>query len=162
MQLRVLIPNLAAGRGGAAAPRLRDSDWDVALLGHASPRLTRALARAAGAEYRHAGPAGRDGPAIVVRHDRIAAARVQRLRRWPQRDRALGVELGFGLWLVNAAVRTDEDERRALELTGRWSPGGPALCVVRLGRGSFRVSVSGPIEIVSTAEEELGVHLFTP
>lgn len=110
-------------------------DWDVALLQEVPPWWPETLSRRLGAEYRQV-PTSRNAllplrsaiarrypdliksngggaNAILCRRDRIAAHRTQVLCRRPERRTAHGVQLGYGLWLVNLhATAHDGDAAR--------------------------------------------------
>jgi endonuclease/exonuclease/phosphatase family metal-dependent hydrolase len=110
-------------------------DWDVALLQEVPPWWPEALSRRLGAEYRQVLTSrnallpmrraiarrhpdliksnGGGANAILCRRDRIAAHRTQVLCRRPERRTAHGVQLGYGLWLVNLhATAHDGDAAR--------------------------------------------------
>ena len=130
-------------------------EWDVALLQEVPPWWPDALSRRLGAEYRLALTSrnalaplrraiarrlpdviksnGGGSNAILCRHDRIAAHRSQVLCHRPERRVAHGVQLGYGLWLVNLhatahdAAAAERDGRLAASVAADWAGAGPVV-----------------------------------
>jgi endonuclease/exonuclease/phosphatase family metal-dependent hydrolase len=118
-------------------------EWDVALLQEVPPWWPRPLAQRLNCEHamvltsrnallplrRFAAVRwpdviksnGGGANAILVRADRIAQRRSVRLCRLPERRMAHGVQLGYGLWIVNlhASAHDAERARRDLALAVR-------------------------------------------
>jgi endonuclease/exonuclease/phosphatase family metal-dependent hydrolase len=162
--VRVVTWNLYGGRAVPAAGRsllaefaaaLAGWEWDAALLQEVPPWWPGELARAAGADERHALTArnwgravrrrlGERDPdrwgswaggsnAILVRGAGIAEHRRHRLRWWPERRGMHGVRLDDGTWLVNlhasvpACDPRQRDLAQALRVAERWSVGAPLV-----------------------------------
>jgi endonuclease/exonuclease/phosphatase family metal-dependent hydrolase len=118
-------------------------DWDVALLQEVPPWWPRPLAERLNCEYATAltsrnellalrrfvairwpdliKSGGGGANAVLARADRIAQRRSVRLCRLPERRVAHGVQLGYGLWIVNlhATAHYPDRARRDLALAAR-------------------------------------------
>jgi endonuclease/exonuclease/phosphatase family metal-dependent hydrolase len=134
------------------AAALAGWDWDVALLQEVPPWWPPELARAAGAQQRTARTSrnlglgarrwaarrrpdllksnGGSANAILVRSDAIAAHRVRRLRRWPERRVVHAVALAGGAWVgnlhaqVHSEARAQADVAAAVAAMREWAGGG--------------------------------------
>jgi endonuclease/exonuclease/phosphatase family metal-dependent hydrolase len=130
-------------------------EWDVALLQEVPPWWPATLAHAAGAEQRTALTSrnallalrralaerrpdliksnGGGANAILARADRIVEHRSVRLCWLPERRFAHGVQLAYGMWLVNlhATAHDTEHARRDVSIAARealrWSCGLPLV-----------------------------------
>jgi endonuclease/exonuclease/phosphatase family metal-dependent hydrolase len=125
------------------AAALASWEWDVALLQEVPPWWPRTLAERLDCEYAIAltsrnelltlrrfiavrrpdliKSGGGGANAILARADRIAQRRSARLCRLPERRVAHGVQLGYGLWVVNlhATAHHPDRARRDLALAAR-------------------------------------------
>jgi endonuclease/exonuclease/phosphatase (EEP) superfamily protein YafD len=130
-------------------------EWDAALLQEVPPWWPAPLALRLDAEYRQVLTSrnavlplrraiatrwpdaiksnGGGANAILVRRDRIAAHRTQRLCRLPERRWAHGVSLGCGIWVANlhATAKHPDAARRDGRLAAasalRWAGGEPVV-----------------------------------
>jgi endonuclease/exonuclease/phosphatase family metal-dependent hydrolase len=115
-------------------------EWDVALLQEVPPWWPQLLTQRLGCEQRSVRTSrnsllplrrfvavrrpdliksnGGGANAILARVDRIVEHRSVRLCRWPERRWAHGVQLGYGIWIVNlhATAHAPERARRDLGL----------------------------------------------
>lgn len=161
--MRVLTWNLFHGRAVPPAgrdlledfsQRLAAWDWDVALLQEVPPWWPAPLARACGAQERHALTSrnaglwlrralaqrspdlmksnGGGSNAILVRSPAaIAGQRAQRLRRWPERRVVHAAALADGTWVgnlhaqVHSEARAQADLAAAVAALRAWSGGAP-------------------------------------
>jgi endonuclease/exonuclease/phosphatase (EEP) superfamily protein YafD len=164
MPVRVLTWNLFHGRavparsGGlldAFAARLAAWEWDVALLQEVPPWWPAELARAAGAQERHALTSrnallplrraladrrpellksnGGGTNAILMRGLGVSAHARLRLRTWPERRVVHAVRDGEGRWFANlhastgSGTRTYADLERVRAAALRWAGGAPLV-----------------------------------
>ena len=174
----VLTWNLYHGRSVPPAGRdlqrefaaaLAGWEWDVALLQEVPPWWPECLARAAGADQRHAltsrnallplrralarrwpdviKSGGGGANAILVRGVPIVAHRAQRVRLWPERRVVHGVELADGTWVANVHAqvhserRAQDDLRAAARAALGWAGSAP---LVLGGDLNVRVPVALP------------------
>jgi endonuclease/exonuclease/phosphatase family metal-dependent hydrolase len=125
------------------AAALADWEWDVALLQEVPPWWPRQLSARLNCEYAIAltsrngllamrrfiavrrpdliKSGGGGANAILARADRIAQRRSVRLCRLPERRVAHGIQLGYGLWIVNlhATVHHPDRARRDLAVAAQ-------------------------------------------
>jgi endonuclease/exonuclease/phosphatase family metal-dependent hydrolase len=134
MRLRVLTWNLFHGRArpdrdgellDAFAERLAGWDWDVALLQEVPPWWPTALARACGAEERHA----------LTSRNALLPVRRALARRWPELMKSNGG--GCNAILVRGCGGIAAHARRRL----RWLPERRVVHAVRDGEGRWLANV---------------------